>query len=108
MANGAGDGSSRAQPPDRDDASGPASANSRTSRIGAWQRHAAMRLTAAAYAHGLALALPQAVMARPTGFERGNAPSGFMPIPIESAGGSRSAARESAWDSGKGTPAAIS
>jgi hypothetical protein len=29
----------------------------------------AARLTASAYEHGLALALPQVVMARPTGFE---------------------------------------
>ncbi len=28
-----------------------------------------VRLTPSAYAHGLALALPEAVMARPTGFE---------------------------------------
>ena len=34
-----------------------------------------VRLTAAAYAHGLALALPEAVMARPTGF--GPATFGF-------------------------------
>jgi len=56
-----------------------------------------VRLTAAAYAHGLALALPEkVVMARPTGVERGNAHSGFRQILIEGAGEWRLAARESA------------
>ena len=32
-------------------------------------RFVGLRLTPAAYRHGLALALPEAVMARPTGFE---------------------------------------
>ena len=40
-----------------------------------------VRLTAAAYAHGLALALPEAVMARPTGFEPADAIR-FVRIPI--------------------------
>jgi hypothetical protein len=45
-----------------------------------------VRLTAAAYAHGLALALPEkVVMARPTGFGRGHAHSAFQLIPIEGA-----------------------
>jgi len=34
-----------------------------------WPRFVGLRLTPAAYRHGLALALPDAVMARPTGFE---------------------------------------
>ena len=57
-----------------------------------------VRLTAAAYAHGLALALAlsDAGMARPTGVERGHAHSGFRQILIEGAGEWRSAARESA------------
>lgn len=39
------------------------------------------RLTPAAYAHGLALALPEQVaMARPTGFNRANARNVRMPI----------------------------
>ena len=43
-----------------------------------------VRLTAAAYAHGLALPLPEkVVMARPTGFERADAIS--IRIPIEGA-----------------------
>jgi hypothetical protein len=42
-----------------------------------------VRLTAAAYAHGLALALPEAVMARPTGVERADAIK--IRIPIERA-----------------------
>ncbi len=44
-----------------------------------------VRLTAAAYAHGLALALPEKVeMARPTGFERADAIN--IRIPVEGAG----------------------
>lgn len=44
-----------------------------------------VRLTQAAYAHGLALALPEkAVMARPTGFNRADATR--IRIPIERAG----------------------
>ena len=54
------------------------------------------RLTPAAYAHGLALALPQVVRARPTGVRRGHAHSGFRQILIEGADEWRSAARESA------------
>jgi len=51
---------------------------------------------AATYAHGLALALPEkVVMARPTGFERGHALSGFRQILIEAADEWRLAARES-------------
>jgi hypothetical protein len=43
-----------------------------------------VRLTAAAYAHGLALALPEkGAMARPTGFERADATN--IRIPIEGA-----------------------
>lgn len=43
-----------------------------------------VRLTQAAYAHGLALALPHKVeMARPTGFKRADAIN--IPIPIEGA-----------------------
>ena len=42
-----------------------------------------VRLTAVAYANGSALALPDAVMARPTGFERADAID--IRIPIESA-----------------------
>ena len=41
------------------------------------------RLTPDAQAHGMALALPQVVMARPTGFERADAIN--IPIPIEGA-----------------------
>jgi hypothetical protein len=45
-----------------------------------------VRLTAAAYAHGLALALPEKVeMARPTGVERARAHQGSRRIPIEGA-----------------------
>ena len=56
-----------------------------------------VRLTSAACAHGLALALPAKVaMARPTGFGRGHAHSGFRQILIEAADEWRSAARESA------------
>ena len=55
------------------------------------------RLTPVAYAHGLALALPEQVaLARPTGFGRGHAHSGFRQILIEAADEWRSAARESA------------
>ena len=39
-----------------------------------------VRLTAAAYAHGLALALPEAVMAGPTGIERADAINVRVPI----------------------------
>ncbi len=40
-----------------------------------------VRLTSAAYAHGLALALPEkVVMARPTGFERAGARHTRIPI----------------------------
>lgn len=43
-----------------------------------------VRLTAAAYAHGLALALPEKVaMARPTGFNRAGTHSAIRVIPIE-------------------------
>jgi hypothetical protein len=41
------------------------------------------RLTPAAYRHGMAVALPEAVMARPTGVERADAIS--IRIPIEGA-----------------------
>jgi hypothetical protein len=44
------------------------------------------RLTQSAYAHGLALALPEKVaMARPTGVERADATN--IPVPIEGADG---------------------
>ena len=47
---------------------------------------ASVRLTPAAYAHGLALALPEKVaMARPTGFGRSGTHSGFRLIPVEGA-----------------------
>ena len=56
-----------------------------------------VRLTAAAYAHGLALALPEkVVMARPTGLEPARTHSGFRLIPIEGADSWETAARESA------------
>ena len=56
-----------------------------------------VRLTQAAYAHGLALALPEKVeMARPTGVRRAHAHLGFRQIPIEGADEWRSAALESA------------
>ena len=56
-----------------------------------------VRLTAAAHAHGLALALPEKVeMARPTGFERAHAHSGIRQILIEGVDEWRLAARESA------------
>jgi hypothetical protein len=42
----------------------------------------AARLTPSAYGHGLALALPQVVMARPTGFERADAISIRIPIEV--------------------------
>jgi len=42
------------------------------------------RLTPSAYAHGLALVLPQVVMARPTGFNR--ADDIYIRMPIEGAG----------------------
>jgi hypothetical protein len=45
-----------------------------------------VRLTAAAYAHGLALALPEKVeMARPTGLEPARTHLEFRMIPIERA-----------------------
>lgn len=45
-----------------------------------------MRLTPAAYAHGLALALPTKVaVARPTGFARSRTHADFRLIPIEGA-----------------------
>ena len=46
-------------------------------------RFVRLRLTPAAYRHGLALALPEAVMARPTGFERADAR--YIRIPVEGA-----------------------
>jgi hypothetical protein len=56
-----------------------------------------VRLTAAAYAHGLALALPEKVeMARPTGFEHAGTHSGTRLIPIEGA---------SEWDVAVGSSA---
>jgi hypothetical protein len=54
------------------------------------------RLTPSAEAHGLALALPQVVMARPTGVRRAHAHLGFRQILIEGADEWRSAALESA------------
>jgi hypothetical protein len=55
-----------------------------------------IRLTPSAYAHGLAVALPDKVaLARPTGFGRTHAHSGFMKVLIEGAGEWRSAALES-------------
>jgi len=48
------------------------------------------RLSEAAYRHGLTLALPEVVMARPTGFERGDAIN--IRIPIEGADNGRMAA----------------
>jgi hypothetical protein len=59
-------------------------------------RFVGLRLTPAAYRHGLALALPEAVLARPTGVERADAHSGFRQLLIEGADEWRSAARESA------------
>ena len=56
-----------------------------------------IRLTPSAYAHGLAVALPQKVeVARLTGFGRGRTHSGFRQILIEAADEWRLAARESA------------
>ena len=56
-----------------------------------------IRLTSAAYAHGLALALPEKVaMARPTGVRRAGTHSGFRQIPIEGAEESLGADRDSA------------
>jgi hypothetical protein len=46
-------------------------------------RFIGLRLTPAADRHGLALALPEAVMARPTGFARADAI--HIRIPIETA-----------------------
>jgi hypothetical protein len=59
-------------------------------------RFVGLRLTPAAYRHGLALALPEAVMARPTGVRRAHAHLGFRQILIEGADEWRSAALESA------------
>lgn len=54
-------------------------------------------LTAAAYAHGLALALPEKVeMARPTGFRRAGAHARLKRIPIEGANSWETAASNSA------------
>ena len=61
-----------------------------------WPRFVVLRLTPAAYRHGLALALPEAVMARPTGVGRAHAHSGFRLLLIEGADEWRSVARESA------------
>ena len=45
-----------------------------------------VRLTAGAYAHGLALAPPEKVeLARPTGFGRSGTHSGYLFIPVEGA-----------------------
>ena len=56
-----------------------------------------VRLTAAAYAHGLALALPEKVeVARPTGVRRPRAHSGFRFVPIQGADWWEAAARNSA------------
>jgi hypothetical protein len=48
-------------------------------------RFVGLRLTPAAYRHGLALALPDAVVARPTGVGRAGTHSGFKQILIEGA-----------------------
>ena len=48
-------------------------------------RFVGLRLTPAAYRHGLALALPEAVMARPTGVGRARTHSQIRRIPIEGA-----------------------
>ena len=48
-------------------------------------RFVGLRLTPAAYRHGLALALPEAVMARPTGVTRASTHTGFRLIPIDGA-----------------------
>ena len=58
-------------------------------------RFVGLRLTPAAYRHGLALALPEAVMARPTGVGRAHAHSGFRQIPIEGAEEWKAAVRTS-------------
>jgi len=56
-----------------------------------------IRLTAAAYAHGLALALPEKVeMARPTGVGRACTHLRFKVVPIEGAQEWRVADRDSA------------
>ena len=56
-----------------------------------------IRVTPSAYAHGLALALPDKVaMARPTGVGRAHAHSGFRQIPIEGAEEWKAAVRTSA------------
>jgi hypothetical protein len=48
-------------------------------------RFVGLRLTPAAYRHGLALALPDAVMARPTGVGRSCTHGAFQLIPIDGA-----------------------
>jgi hypothetical protein len=54
-----------------------------------------VRLTSAAYAHGLALALPEKVaMARPTGFEPAGTHPDFRLIPIDRAEAPRSVCLE--------------
>jgi len=56
-----------------------------------------VRLTQAAYAHGLALALPEKVeMARPTGVRRAHAHLGFRQILIDGAEEWKAAVRTSA------------
>jgi hypothetical protein len=55
-----------------------------------------LRLTPAAYRHGMALALPAAVMARPTGVERARTHPGVRMIPIEGADDWESAFRTGA------------
>jgi hypothetical protein len=57
-------------------------------------RFVGLRLTPAAYRHGLALALPDAVMARPTGVEPADAIN--IRIPIEGTGEAWSSGRASA------------
>jgi hypothetical protein len=59
-------------------------------------RFVTARLTPAAYAHGLALAMPQVVMARPTGVGRGHTHSEVRRIPIDGAGAWHAASRSSA------------
>lgn len=58
-------------------------------------RFVGLRLTPAAYRHGLALAQPEAVMARPTGFNHPDAI--HFRIPIEGAGEWPTASTESAY-----------
>ncbi len=63
----------------------------------AGRRIVSVRLTPAAYDHGLALALPEkVVMARPTGVGRAGTHSRFKRIPIEGADSWEAAARNSA------------